>query len=127
MVLIHFFTQILLAVLAFNLAVWAFSTDQFVITHLVMSLNKSVITLIHFFDERLGKFTAITIVFAFKSNLKSIDHMIHLRKVLMNPFFIFLFFKRSTTVRTERQRFENFNLTIFTENRLTTFVAANFR
>ena len=126
MVLVHFFIQILLTVFAFNFAVWAFSTDQFVITHLMMSLNKRIITLIHFFYERLRKRAAVTIVFAFKCDFKPIDHMIHLRKVLMNPFFTFFFFKRSTTVGTQRHRFENFNLTIFTENCLTTFVAAYF-
>jgi len=53
--------------------------------------------------------------------------MVHLRKVLMNPFFIFLFFEGSAAIGTERMRFENFNLTIFAENCLTTFVAAYFR
>ena len=126
MVFIHFFVQILLACLAFNLAVWAFSTDQFVITHLVMSLNQGVITLIHFFNQWLRELAAIAIVFAFKIELKTIDHMVHLRQVLMNPFFILLFFERSAAIGTERMRFENFNLTIFAENCLTTFVAAYF-
>ena len=96
------------------------------ITHLMMSLNQSIVALIHFFNEWLSKLTAISIVFAFKSELKTINHMVHLSKVLMNPFLIFLFFEGSAAIGTERVRFKNLNLTIFTENCLTTFVAAYF-
>jgi hypothetical protein len=91
-----------------------------------MSLNQGVITLIHFFNQWLRELAAIAIVFAFKIELKTIDHMVHLRQVLMNPYFILLFFERSTAIGTECMCFENFNLTIFAENCLTTFVAAYF-
>ena len=33
--------------------------------------------------------------------------MVHLRQVLMNPFFILLFFERSAAIGTERMRFES--------------------
>lgn len=78
MVFIHFFIQILLAVLAFNLAIRTLSADEFVIAHLVMGLNQSIVALIHLLDQWLRKCAAIPVVFAFESELKSIDHMVHL-------------------------------------------------